>query len=299
MTGFVGRRQELDLLKSRLPDRPRGRGQIVSIVGEAGIGKSRPALRVPAGAPRREPSPTSREHCLSYGTTIPYLPVLEILRAACLIRDADPPATVTSKLRRTLRPPRHRARRRPAVSLCSSSGSRTGPTRSRAAPADAIQARTSDILRQMCINASRQRPLIIAVEDVHWIDAASEALAGQIGSAESIPLLLVVTYRPGYWPLWLERASITQIGLQPLSPENSLSMLAGFLPADRLSDPLCQLIFSKADGNPFFLEELARTVREQGDSLRWSAFRTRSRRCCSRGSTGSPSTSAACSRPRP
>ena len=297
MTGFVGRRQELDLLKSRLPTARGGRGQIVSLVGEAGIGKSR-LLYEFRQALRGEAVTYIEAHCLSYGTTIPYLPVLELLRAACLIRDADPPATVTSKLRRTLL----RLGIEPDGALpylLQFIGIKDGTDALAGGTPDAIQARTSDILRQMCINASRQRPLIIAVEDVHWIDAASEALAGQIGSAESIPLLLVVSYRPGYWPLWLERASITQIGLQPLSPENSLSILAGFLPADRLSDPLCQLIFSKADGNPFFLEESPAPCGSRGTSLRWSAFRTRSRRCCSRGSIGSPSTSAACSRPRP
>ena len=69
---------------------------------------------------------------------------------------------------------------------------------------DAIRARTFQILRQMCINASRQRPLIIAVEDMHWIDAASEDLGAMVESLEGVPLMLILTYRPGYRPPWLE-----------------------------------------------------------------------------------------------
>jgi predicted ATPase len=136
----------------------------VSLVGEAGIGKSR-LLYEFRQALRSEAVTYIEAHCLSYGTTIPYLPVLELLRAACLIRDADPPATVTSKLRRTLL----RLGIEPDGALpylLQFIGIRDGTDALAGGTPEAIQARTSDILRQMCINASRQRPLIIAVEDV-------------------------------------------------------------------------------------------------------------------------------------
>ena len=261
MVGFVGRRQELALLNSRLHSARAGRGQVVGIVGEAGIGKSR-LLYEFRQALRGESVTYLEGHCLSYGTTIPHFPVQQILRGACLIREADGPVEVTAKLRKSLQ----RLEIDPESALpylLRFLDVREGTDTLEASTPDAIQARTTQILRQMCISASRRRPLIIALEDAHWLDAASEALAALVGSLEGMPVLLIVTYRPGYWPLWLERSHITQIALQPLSPEHSLTLLGGFLPDGGLSDPVRQLIVSRAEGNPFFLEELARTVREQ------------------------------------
>ncbi|HEV8458162.1 MAG TPA: sigma 54-interacting transcriptional regulator [Methylomirabilota bacterium] len=263
MAWFVGRRQELDLLKSRLASARAGHGQIVGMVGEAGIGKSR-LLYEFRQALRGEAITYIEGHCLSYGSTIPYLPALEILRHACRITDVDAPETVTHKLRVNLK----HLGIDPTDALpylLQFLGIKAGTEALATGTPEAIRARTFQILRQMCIAASRQRPLIIAVEDMHWIDAASEALGGMVESLEGVPLLLVLTYRPGYRPPWLEKSHVTQIALQPLSAEDSLSVLGGLLPPTRLSDPVTQLIVSKADGNPFFLEELARTVREQGE----------------------------------
>jgi len=263
MAWFVGRRQELDLLKSRLASASAGRGQIVGIVGEAGIGKSR-LLHEFRQALRGEAITYVEGHCLSYGSTIPYLPALEILRHACRITDTDSPETVTHKLGMNLR---HLGIELEGALpyLLQFLGIKDGAEALVSAAPEAVRVRTFQILRQMCINASRQRPLIIAVEDMHWIDAASEALGAMVESLEGVPLLLILTYRPGYGPPWLGKSHMTQIGLQPLSPEDSLSVLGGLLPPVQLSDPVAQLILSKAEGNPFFLEELARTVREQGE----------------------------------
>ena len=262
MAGFVGRRQELDLLESRLASARAGRSQIVGIVGEAGIGKSR-LLYEFRQALRGEPVTYLEGHCLSYGTSTPYLPVLQILRTASLIRETDGPAAVTAKLRRSLE--RLGIEVEGALPyLLRFVGIKEGTEALDVAGLDGIQARTTQILRQMCARTSRERPLIIALEDIHWLDASSEALGEMVKTLEGVPLLLIVTYRPGYWPQAFERSHLTQIALQPLSPEDSRSVLGGFLPRERLGDPVCERIVSKAEGNPLFLEELARTVREQG-----------------------------------
>jgi transcriptional regulator with AAA-type ATPase domain/tetratricopeptide (TPR) repeat protein len=263
MAWFVGRRQELDLLKSRLASARAGRGQIVGVVGEAGIGKSR-LLHEFRQALRGEAIGYVEGHCLSYGSTIPYLPAVEILRHACRITDADSPEHVTDKLRVTLR---HLAMdaEESLPYLLQFLGFKDGTEAPAAPTPEAVRARTFQILRQMYMSASRQRPLVVAVEDAHWIDAASEALGAMVESLEGVPLLLILTYRPGYRPPWLGKSHMTQIALQPLSAEDSLSVLGGLLPPARLSDPVAQLILSRAEGNPFFLEELARTVREQGE----------------------------------
>jgi len=261
MAGFVGRRQELELLGSRLASARAGRSQIVGVVGEAGIGKSR-LLYEFRQALRGEAVTYVEGHCLSYGTSIPFLPVLEILRAACRIRESDSPAVVTAKLHKSLA----RVGIDPESALpflLRFVGIKEGTESLDTYRADGIQVRTTQILRQMCLGAARERPLIIAIEDIHWMDASSEALGEMFQSVEGVPLLLIVTYRPGYWPPSLERTHLTQIALQPLGPEDSRSVLGGFLSRERLADPVCERIVSKAEGNPLFLEELARTVREQ------------------------------------
>src|SRR6185503_751356 len=261
MAGFVGRRQELELLGSRLASARAGRSQVVGVVGEAGIGKSR-LLYEFRQALRGEAVTYVEGHCLSYGTSIPFLPVLEILRAACRIRESDSPAVVTAKLHKSLA----RVGIDPESALpflLRFVGIKEGTESLDTYHADGIQVRTTQILRQICLGAARERPLIIAIEDIHWMDASSEALGEMFQSVEGVPLLLIVTYRPGYWPPSLERTHLTQIALQPLGPEDSRSVLGGFLSRERLADPVCERIVSKAEGNPLFLEELARTVREQ------------------------------------
>lgn len=263
ITGFVGRRQELDLLKSRLTSARAGHGQVVGIMGEAGIGKSR-LLYEFRQALRGEAVVFLEGHCVSYGSAVPFLPVLETMRRACRITDADAQETVARKLRVSLQ---HLGMDPEAnlPYLLRFLGCKAGTEAISLAPPESIRDRTFQIVRQMCVSASRQRPLIIAVEDAHWIDSASEALGAMAESLEGVRLLLIVTYRPGYHFALLGRSHVTQIALQPLSADDSLSVLGGLVSPKHLAEPVVQTILSKAEGNPFFLEELAHTIREHED----------------------------------
>jgi predicted ATPase len=119
----------------------------------------------------------------------------------------------------------------------------------------------------MSVNSSRQRPLVLALEDLHWIDATSEEwLAALVEQVAGAPILILVTYRPGYRPSWLDKSYATQLALPRLTRRDSLGVVQAMLPAGRVPESLAQEILAKADGNPFFLEELARAVAEQGDS---------------------------------
>src|SRR5205823_3886704 len=112
---------------------------------------------------------------------------------------------------------------------------------------------------------SQRQPLILAVEDLHWIDQTSEAcFASLVESLAGAPILLLCTYRPGYRPPWLEKSYATQIALRRLTPLDSLAVVHAVLQRV-LPDPLSQVILAKAEGNPFFLEELTRAVVEHGD----------------------------------
>lgn len=129
-----------------------------------------------------------------------------------------------------------------------------------------LRARTIETLVQMSVNRSRQHPLVLAVEDLHWIDASSEEwLAALVERVMDAPILVLLTYRPGYRPLWLEKSYATQLALPRLTLRDSLRVVRAVLHTEPVSEALAQAILAKADGNPYFLEELARTVVEQGD----------------------------------
>jgi predicted ATPase len=120
----------------------------------------------------------------------------------------------------------------------------------------------------MSLNGSRQRTLIFEVEDLHWIDKTSEEyLASLVESLPGTAILLLCTYRPGYRPPWLEKSYATQLALHPLPPQDSHAVVASTLQRAQVPATLTQLILAKAEGNPFFLEELTRAVLERADAL--------------------------------
>jgi predicted ATPase len=121
------------------------------------------------------------------------------------------------------------------------------------------------LLTQLWLQASRRQPLLLVLEDLHWSDPSSEewlgALVERMGGA---PLLVLGTYRPGYRPGWLDRSYVTQVTLAPLSDAASRRIVQTVLPPAAQTAPLVTRVLATAEGNPFFLEELARTVVEQG-----------------------------------
>ena len=240
-----------------------GRGQVVGVVGEPGLGKSRLVYEFRRSLGRRRLTYLSGR-CLSYGSTTPYLPVLDLLRHYCGITDTDGSEDITAKIHRGLQEV-EMAPETWAPVLLHLLGLQEGTDALAALSLEARKARTLTTLTQMCLNGSRQRPLILEIEDLHWIDASSEeCLAALVERMAGAPLLVLVTYRPGYRPAWIDRSYVTQVALQPLTSQDSLRVVQAVIPTAALSTPLVPHLLTKADGNPFFLEELARTVVEQG-----------------------------------
>ncbi|MFQ5899760.1 MAG: sigma 54-interacting transcriptional regulator, partial [Candidatus Methylomirabilia bacterium] len=264
MTRFVGRRQDLELVRTRLASAMRGHGQAVGILGEAGIGKSRLLFEFRQSL-AGQPVPYLRGRCLSYGSSVPYLPLVGVLRRNFRIPETDPPEAITEKVRSGLQAVEMDPEEW-APYLLQLLGVKEGTERLAVLSPEAIKERTFETLRQILLKASRRRPMIVVVEDLQWIDKTSEdCIASLVGSLAGTPILFLSTYRPGYRPPWLEKSYATQMALQPLSPQDALSVVHSVLPTDHVLDPLVQLILDKAEGNPFFLEELSRALREQGD----------------------------------
>jgi DNA-binding NtrC family response regulator len=259
---FVGRARELTLLDAAWEQIQAGQGQVVGLVGAPGMGKSRLLAELrqrfhAQGIRYRE------GQCLSYGNATPYLPVMDLVRDHCGITEGDPPEALTAKVRRAL----EHSGSDPAVGvplLLDLLGVAVEADRLAGLSADVRRARTFETLGQLFLASSQQQPLVLAVENLHWIDPTSEAfLARLIEQVAGVPLLMLTTTRPGYRPPWGARSYVTQLALAPLDPEASHQVVHRVLAHRPLAPTLEEQLLAKAEGNPFFLEELAHTVREQ------------------------------------
>ncbi len=263
LSPFVGRARELAFLRALLAQVEAGQGQVVGIVGEPGLGKSR-LLYEFARTLRETPLAYLEGHCLPYDQTTPYGPVLGILRQLCGMADGDDAETLTAKLRRSL----DEAGLTPdadAPYLLALLGLPEGAASLAGVSPEVRKARTLAILRHLSLHSDEGRPRVIAVENVHWIDPTSEEyLAHLADSLSGAKLLLVATYRPAYRPPWLDKSYATQLALPRLLPQDSRVVVRSVLPATADPAPWEQAIVDMAAGNPFFLEELAWAVQEDG-----------------------------------
>jgi predicted ATPase len=262
MVRFVGRKHELELLESRLASAVTGRGQVIGIAGEAGIGKTRLLFEFR----QRLADVTYLEgHCLAYGNAMPYLPLLDLVRSACAITEADTPEAIGEKVEAALHAIGMDAEEAgPYLLQLLGVNDGTGPL-ALLSP-EAIKARTFETLRQMALRSSRQQPLVLAIENLHWIDRTSEEyFASLVESLAGAPILLLLTYRPGYRPPGMEKSYTTQVALQALAASDSLSLVRSFPTTQELPEEVARLVLAKAEGNPFFLEELALAVVQHGE----------------------------------
>jgi len=253
---FVNRENELAILSNSQQQVENGRGQMVGIVGEPGIGKSRLLAEF-----HRRIGPGRvfwvEGRCLSYGTQIPYLLALDLLRSNWGIGEADTPEAITDKVHLGLQavgmdPDQDGAVLLHLLEIKNGDGS---PALSNP---ETVKEKALEILRQLCIKASLGRPLVLVLEDLHWVDKVSQEFLGVL--AEDIRearVLVLATYRPGYRPAWIDKSYARQTPLQPLSRDDSVHMVRSMVRAERLVELVTDEIVTKADGNPFFLEELA------------------------------------------
>ena len=261
---FVGREREMATLHALLAQVENGYGQVVGIAGEPGIGKSR-LLYEFRQQMRHKPCTYLAGRCVSYGQATPYLPLLDFLRQACGLTESDAIDGVITKVWLSLQ----------AVGMEPEEwgpyilrvlGGENGTAHLDSLSPQALRARTFETLLQMQLRASHQRPLLLEVEDVHWIDPTSEEwLMALVERLVGAPLLLLLSYRPGYQPTWMGKSYATQLALQRVTVDESRHIVQAVLRARSGSEDLVQAIVAKGEGNPFFLEELAQAVAEQRD----------------------------------
>jgi tetratricopeptide (TPR) repeat protein len=259
LSPFTGRDRELAELHRVLEIVAGGEGQVIGLAGDPGLGKSRLAWEFRRLAEDRATVIAGR--CLSYGASIAYLPLFELVRHACGIAADDPPSLVATKIE--LRVKALELDVSLAHYLRHAFGVTTSDPGLPAVDPQAIRARTFDALRRLLVAEAGRRPLVLLVEDLHWIDQTSEDfLAGFTGELPSVPIMLLATYRSGYSPPWIGKSFTSQLALRPLSPAASEQIVASILDSGN-RDAAAAAVAERGEGNPFFLEELARVARDQ------------------------------------
>jgi class 3 adenylate cyclase/tetratricopeptide (TPR) repeat protein len=263
LTRFVGRQPELTALQQALAQAGLGQGQVVAIVGEAGVGKSRLVYEFIHS--HRTPGWSVLESAsVSYGKATPYFPVIDLLRRYGHIEDQDDTRTVRAKMTgQVLTLDETLQDTLPALlSLLDAL-----PEDSPFLRLDPLQRRqrTLEALKRLLLRESQQQPLLLVCEDLHWIDSETQALLDSlVGSLPTARLLLLVNYRPEYQHSWGSKTYYAQLLLDPLSPASAAEVLAVLLGDDLSLTPLTQLLIARTEGNPFFLEESVRTLIETG-----------------------------------
>jgi len=263
LTQFVGRSQEMTVVRGYFDQAKRGRGQVVFITGEAGLGKSR-LLHEFRRSILDEPMTWLEGHCISYGKRIPYLPISDLIKCAFGIEEVDHEDQIIAKVEGGSRDWEEPTRKTvPYLRYLLS----VNPGDDAVSNMDPMERRAGilDALRALLIQQSRQRPLVIVIEDLHWVDEKSEeGLAALVDAVQSLPVLMVLTYRPGYAHSLGDRTYYSRLALSHLPAEESATIAERVLNVSALPQPVRNLIASKGEGNPFYIEEVTRSLVESG-----------------------------------
>ena len=260
LTRFVGRQREVDTLNEALANAAQGKGQVVAIVGEPGVGKSRLFWEF-THSHRTESWLIVAAGSVSYGKATPYLPLIDLLKSYYKIADNDDARAIREKvtgklltLDRSLEP-----LLLPILALLDQ------PIDTSWQALDPPQRRrqTLDALKRLWLRETQAQPLVLLFEDLHWIDSETqEFLNGMLDSVPTARLLLLFNYRPEYRHPWGSRTYYIQLRLDALSRDSAHELLENLLGHDQSVQLLKNLLIQRTEGNPFFLEESVRTLVE-------------------------------------
>jgi class 3 adenylate cyclase/tetratricopeptide (TPR) repeat protein len=261
LTPFVGRQRELELLLDGFQRSREGRGQAISIISEAGIGKSR-LLYEFRKAVTNEDVTFLEGRCLSYSRNVAYHPIVDILKANFEIQDNDTGQQISHKVISFLKTIQVDEPPTLPYLLELLSVKESGIEKMQMSP-EARKDRTLEALKKITLKGSELRPLIMAVEDLHWMDRSSEdALKQLLESISGSRIFLIFTYRPEFVHTWGSRSYHSQVTLNRLSNRESLAMVNHLLNTTNVDKAIEDLTLSKAEGIPFFIEEFIKSLRE-------------------------------------
>ncbi len=264
LSPLAGREDELKLLSRRWEQAAHGEGQVVALVGEPGVGKSRLVYEF------------TRSHhtqdwlllegaSVSYGRASAYRPVIDLLKAYFGIEDRDDERTIREKLTgkllaldEALKPDLVPLVALLEVAVDDAHWGSLDPAQKRL--------RTLDACKRLLLREAQVQPVTLVFEDLHWVDGETQALLDAL--VESLPtarLLLLTVYRPEYAHRWGSKTYYTQLRLDPLTGKNAHELLRTLLGTHPSVQPLFALLIERTEGNPLYLEESIRTLAETGE----------------------------------
>ena len=262
LTRFVGRHSEMEQLQAALEQAKAGHGQIVGVMGEPGLGKSRLFYEFKL---------SSQSGCLileafavSHGQNSPYLPLIELLKEYFQIEPGDDERSRRQKvLGHVLDLDRSLEETLPY--LFALLGIEDHESSLQQMDAQIRRTRTFDALKRLFLRESLNQPLTLVFEDLHWIDNETQGFLDTLSeSVASANLLLLANYRPEYRHEWGGKTYYTQLRLAPLGQVEAEELLTFLLGSDASLTTLKELILTRTDGTPFFMEEVVQTLSEEG-----------------------------------
>jgi class 3 adenylate cyclase/tetratricopeptide (TPR) repeat protein len=263
LTPFVGRERERELLLDAFERARQGRGQAVSIVSEAGMGKSR-LLYEFRKAILNEDVTFLEGKCLSFGRGVAYQPISDILKSNFDIREEDGEPVIRKKVTQNLQAVSVEEGPAMPYLLELLSVKDSGIEKITISP-EGKKDKTIETLKRIILKGSEMRPLVMAIEDLHWIDKTSEdVLKYLLESIAGARVLLIFTYRTEYVPSWGARSYHNQLLLNRLSNRESLFMATHILNTEDLETALEEVILEKTEGVPFFVEEFLKSLKDLG-----------------------------------
>ncbi len=263
LTRFVGRQGELEVLAQALNQANAGHGQIVALMGEPGVGKSRLIWEF-THSHRTQGWLALESGSVSYGKATAYRPLIDLLKVYFRIEERDDARRLLEKvtgklltLDKTLEPILPALLALLDVGVEDSEWQRLHPTQRRS--------RTLDACKRLLLRESQVQPLVLIFEDLHWIDSETQAFLNSL--IESLPtsrILLLVNFRPEYQSTWGSKTYYAQLRIDPLPAESAEELLIGLLGAGDQLRGVRRTLIERTEGNPFFLEESVRSLVEAG-----------------------------------
>ncbi len=263
LTRFVGRDKEMATLKESFDKAKSASGQVVCIVGEAGVGKSRLLLELRRTLQSDEYTYLEGQ-CLHYGSSMPYLPLLDILRSYFGLKEGEREFLVRKRLEEkissldphlvSILPPLQELL---SLKVEDEAYLKLEPQKKREKIFEAI--------RDLLVVESQRKPLLVALDDFQWTDRTSEEfLTYFIGHLPNSRILLLFLYRPEYTHQWASKSCYSQIRVDELPTKSSADLVRAMLEEGEVAPELRELILNRAAGNPLFMEEFTHTLLENG-----------------------------------
>jgi class 3 adenylate cyclase/tetratricopeptide (TPR) repeat protein len=264
LTRFVGRDKELGALHAALEQARGGRGQLAAVTGDPGVGKSRLAWELVHGSARTDGCLTLQAAAVSYGKSTPYLPVLDLLRQYFQLEERDDAWKIRAKITRRI-VDRHRPLEAAIPAFLALFDVPVEDPDWQTLDPPQKRWRTLDALRRLLLLESALQPVLVIVENLHWIDSETQAFLDDLVEALPIArLFLLVTYRPEYPDPWQGRPGYRPIRLEPLPGDAVAEMLDALVGRDPSVAALKEMLARQTQGNPLFLEETIATLAETG-----------------------------------